>query len=68
MDNVSTNQLEVTDTPQTLAQALKTTPQTINGWHRKGIIPSVFTCGRVVRFNRNQVVAALAAQSKTRNS
>ena len=64
MDNVSKNQLEVTDTPQTLAQALKTTPQTINCWHRRGIIPSVFTCGRVVRFNRNQVIAALAAQSK----
>jgi predicted site-specific integrase-resolvase len=64
MDNVSKNQLEVTDTPQTLAQALKTTPQTINGWHRRGIIPSVFTSGRVVRFNRNQVIAALADQSK----
>jgi hypothetical protein len=66
MDNVSTHELDVTDTPQTLAQALKTTPQTINAWHRSGIIPSVFACGRVIRFNRSQVIAALAAKSKCR--
>jgi excisionase family DNA binding protein len=58
--------LKITDTPQTLAEALMVTPQTINSWHRNGIIPSVFTCGRVVRFNRRQVIATLAAQSQKR--
>jgi predicted site-specific integrase-resolvase len=57
---------DIADTPQTLAEGLMVTPQTINAWHLNGIIPSVFTCGRVVRFNRRQVIATLAAQSHNR--
>lgn len=37
---------DITDTPQTLAEALMVTPQTINAWHRNGIIPSVFRIDR----------------------
>ncbi|NQX00461.1 helix-turn-helix domain-containing protein [bacterium] len=50
-------------TPPQLARELKTTPQTIGVWHRKGIIPAAVACGRVIRFNRAAVLTALAAHS-----
>jgi len=63
MEKIKIESVEITDTPQTLARALKTTPQTIGNWHRKGIIPSVFHCGRIIRFNRDQVIQSLKQQT-----
>ncbi len=63
MDTAGTQPLDLLTPPQ-LARELKTTPQTIGVWHRKGIIPAAVACGRVIRFNRSEVLAALAANSK----
>jgi hypothetical protein len=54
------------DTPATLARVLRTTPQTINTWHRTGILPAKVCIGRVVRFDRREAMAALAAHSTRR--
>jgi hypothetical protein len=51
------------DTPASLAAALQTTPQTVNTWHRAGILPAKLKIGRVVRFDREEALAALAAYS-----
>jgi predicted site-specific integrase-resolvase len=53
-------------TPPELARELKTTPQTIGVWHRKGIIPAAIDCGRIIRFNRADVLAALATNANRR--
>lgn len=54
------------DTPASLARVLRTTPQTINSWHRQGILPAKFAVGRIVRFDRREALAALAARSNRR--
>ena len=64
MDTPETQPLDLLTPPQ-LARELKTTPQTIGVWHRKGIIPSAIACGRVIRFNRADVLAALANRRET---
>jgi hypothetical protein len=51
------------DTPATLAAAIRTTPQTVNTWHRNGIIPARICIGRVIRFDRREALEALAAHS-----
>lgn len=51
------------DTPRDLARVLKTTPQTVNTWHRRGIITAKICIGRVIRFDRAEALAALAAAS-----
>ena len=51
-------------TPTQLAREINTTPQTINNWHRAGIIPARIAVGRVVRFDRSEAFEALAAQSR----
>ena len=56
-------EIEELDTPATLAKACRTTPQTINAWHRAGILPARISIGRVIRFDRREALAALAAQS-----
>lgn len=58
-----TLETEELDTPRTLARVVKTTPQTINTWHRKGILPAKICIGRVIRFDRREALAALAAHS-----
>lgn len=55
---------EELDTPTTLARVVKTTPQTINNWHRQGILPAKIAIGRVIRFDRREALAALAAHSQ----
>jgi excisionase family DNA binding protein len=55
---------EILETPQELARALRTTPQTVNAWHRQGVIPARFAVGRIVRFERREVIEALAARSR----
>jgi hypothetical protein len=54
---------EELDTPATLARVVKTTPQTINTWHRRGILPARICIGRVIRFDRREALEALAAHS-----
>jgi excisionase family DNA binding protein len=54
---------EQLDTPRELAAALKVTPPTILDWLRREIIPAEIAVGRVYRFNRAKVRAALAAYS-----
>ncbi len=66
MNAAETQELIDLLTPIELARELRITPQTVSVWHRKGIIPSAYACGRVIRFNRDAVHAALAAQSKRR--
>lgn len=58
-----TLETEELDTPATLARAIKTTPQTVNTWHRRGILPAKISIGRVIRFDRREALAALAAHS-----
>ena len=55
---------EALETPRTLAAILRTTPQSVNAWHRRGILPARIAIGRVIRFDRNEALAALAAHSK----
>ncbi len=52
------------DTPATIARLVRTTPQTVRNWHRDKIIPAVFAVGRIIRFDRREVLAALASHSK----
>ena len=58
-----TLETEQLDTPATLARVVKTTPQTVNSWHRRGILPAKICIGRVIRFDRREALAALAAHS-----
>jgi excisionase family DNA binding protein len=51
------------ETPREIARALKCTPQHVNALHRRGIIPAVVSIGRMVRFNRREVIEALAKYS-----
>ena len=51
-------------TPTELARELRTTPQTINGWHRKGLIPAKFALGKTVRFELNEVLATLTEKTR----
>jgi len=51
-------------TPAEIAKVIRCTPQHINSLHRKGIIPAAINFGRIVRFDRRAVIAALAAASQ----
>ena len=51
-------------TPSQLAKEINTTPQTIGNWHRAGVIPARIAVGRIIRFDRGEVLAALATQSR----
>ena len=57
------NTLEL-ETPREIARALKCTPQHVNALHRKGIIPAKVAIGRMVRFNRREVIDALTEASR----
>lgn len=50
-------------TPAELAAEYKTTKPTVLSWFHKKIIPAAVSNGRVIRFNRADVAAALAAHS-----
>ena len=52
------------ETPREIAAAIRTTPQTVLNYHRAGIIPARFAVGRLIRFNRQDVLTALAARSR----
>lgn len=50
------------DTPKEIAAILKCTPQTVLNYHRAGIIPAEVSVGRIIRFDREKVMAALQAK------
>ena len=52
------------ETPREIAAVLRTTPQTVLNYHRAGIIPARISYGRMIRFDRQDVLAALAARSR----
>lgn len=52
-------------TPRQLAREIATTPQTIGNWHRAGLIPAKIAVGRIIRFEREAVLAALAAKTSS---
>jgi hypothetical protein len=52
------------ETPREIARALKCTPQHVNALHRKGIIPAKVAIGRMVRFDRREVIDALTFASE----
>lgn len=65
------NEIEPADlleTPREIAALIRTTPQTVLNYHRAGIIPARVNVGRVIRFNRADVLAALAGHSKRRGA
>lgn len=51
------------ETPAQIAKAIRCTPQHVNALHRRGVIPAVINYGRIVRFDRRAVIAALSAAS-----
>jgi hypothetical protein len=52
-------------TPRQLAREIATTPQTIGNWYRAGIIPARIAVGRIIRFEREAVLEALASKTST---
>lgn len=62
MTNAATkNRLE---TARDIARSLSTTPQTVHNWHRAGVIPARVAVGRIIRFDRDEVLAALELRTK----
>lgn len=52
------------DTPRDLARVIKATPQTVLNLFHGGIIPARIAVGRIIRFDREEALAALAAHSR----
>ena len=50
-------------TASELAAELRTTKPTVLSWHHAGKIPAAVSIGRIIRFDREQVLAALAANA-----
>ena len=48
-----------------LAQILEVEPETIRKWRKAGLIPGIVINSRVVRFDADEVVAALGARANT---
>lgn len=61
------NAPKITDTkratPRELAKHLGTTPQTINSWKRRGLIPAVVDEGKLIRFDIKEVDRVLAERA-----
>lgn len=55
---------EKLETPREIAALIRTTPQTVLNYHRAGIIPARINVGRIIRFDRTDVLAALTSHSK----
>lgn len=51
-------------TPAEQAEACGVTKPTILAWYHAGIIPAAVSVGRVIRFDHDQVMAALAAHAR----
>lgn len=54
------------DSPKSLAAFINTTPQTVRNLFHAGIIPARIAVGKVIRFDREEAMAALAAHSNRR--
>lgn len=52
--------LQELDTTGELAKELRVTPQTINTWRRKKIISPKICVGRIIRYDRAEVMEQLA--------
>jgi len=50
--------------PEQVAKQLHITPQSVNAWCRKGLIPARIDEGRIVRFSLEEVRAALSRRSR----
>jgi predicted site-specific integrase-resolvase len=50
-------------TPSELACHLGTTPQTVNAWKRRGLIPAVVDEGKLIRFDIEEVDQVLAERA-----
>jgi hypothetical protein len=55
---------EQLDTPRSFARVINSTPQTVLNWHHAGILPAKIAVGRIIRFDRAEAIAALAAHGK----
>ena len=53
-------------TPAELAREYRTTKPTILAWYHRGLIPACTSIGRVIRFDRAAVAAALAARASNK--
>ncbi len=51
-------------TAHELAERLRVSPETIRGWARHGLIPTLRLSPKVIRFDPQAVVAALTKRSK----
>jgi len=47
-----------------LAKRLQVTPNTVNTWSRRGLIPSLRVSARTIRFDVAKVMAAMDANNK----
>jgi hypothetical protein len=52
------------ETPKDIARLIPCTPQHVLNMYHSGIIPARVAVGRIIRFDRSEVFAALAAHSK----
>ena len=55
-----TTPAQTLDTPKDMARVLKCTPQSVLNLYHRGIIPAEVSVGRLIRFDREKVMAALA--------
>ena len=60
--NSQTNDPDII-TAAELAADYRTSKPTVLSWFHRGIIPAAVSVGRVIRFSRKDVAAALAAHS-----
>ena len=64
-----TTEIETTDrldTPASFARFANVTSQCVRNWCRDGLIPLTLCCGRIIRFRREDALAALRARPKPR--
>jgi hypothetical protein len=61
---MTSHQTEVKlNTPAEEAAACRVTKPKLLAWYHAGVIPAVYSVGRIIRFDHDQVLKALAAQS-----
>jgi predicted site-specific integrase-resolvase len=51
------------DSPVSFAGLVNVTPQTVRNWIRRGIIPTVISAGKIVRFERAAAIEALRGRA-----
>jgi excisionase family DNA binding protein len=63
---IETSTAQPLDTPKDMARVLKCTPQSVLNLYHRGIIPAEVSVGRLIRFDREKVMAALAKTGKAK--